>query len=88
MAEVQTVSADQKTGHRGWVSISEGKVLITSIWFSDVTAIDKGAGGLTEILMRSGVHFATAASVAEVQSAIGIATTLWETTATRWKNPA
>jgi hypothetical protein len=83
MAEVQTVSANQKTGHRGWMSIKEGKVLITSIWFADIVVIDKGAGGLTEIGMRSGTKFATSASVGEVQDAIGIATVLFETSTTR-----
>jgi hypothetical protein len=86
MAEVQTVSADQKTGHRGWVSINEGKVLVKSIWFSDIAAIDRGAGGLAEILMRNGKEFATATSVGEVQEAIAVATVLFETSSTRWKD--
>jgi hypothetical protein len=86
MATVQTISAEQKSGFRGWLLVKEAKVLVKSIWFSDVAAVDRGAGGLTEILMRNGKTYATSASVGEVQAAMSTATVLFETSSTRWKD--
>jgi hypothetical protein len=86
MATVQTISAEQKSGFRGWLLIKENKVLVKSIWFSDVTAIDRGAGGLTELLMRNGKEYVTSATVSEVQEAMAKATILFETSSTRWKD--
>ena len=86
MATAQTISAEQKSGHRGWLLIKEGKQLVKSIWFSDVAAFDRGKGGLTEILMRNGREYVTQASVGELQEAMATATILFETSSTRWKD--
>ena len=86
MAETQKVSADQGTGRRGWIQIKEGSVVISAIWFSDVSATEKGAGGLTELLMRNGKEYVTSATVSEVQEAMAKATILFETSSTRWKD--
>jgi len=76
----QTVSADQET--RGWIHIKEGGVPVASIWFTDIQSVAVAPTDLgeTQISLRNanGLWHKTTASVSDVNRAIAVAGTLFD----------
>jgi hypothetical protein len=86
--EQQTASADENA--RGYVLIKDHLgILVTAFWVWDVTAVNRGENGRTQIAMReqAGLWFSSTASVSEVFGAIRTASVLYYASIAR-KKPA
>ena len=74
----QTVTADPST--QGWITISDGPTIITTIWVFDIMSVGVGPKlGETQISIREseGLWHQTTATVADTHRAVSAARALW-----------